>query len=315
MSVQQNVTDFRQTLRDRISLLGGVAEPVAVANGELTLTGSSSTDFDILNTIVNSFSNSPEFTGTASFANIAITNSLIANNSVGNNGQVLESNGSSIYWNDRPPTNFANGQSITVNNINANSIISSNVAFTNASLLGTPTAPTANSGTNTTQIATTAFVTAGLTAAYPVGSIYLSTVSTNPSTLLGFGTWVAFGTGRMLISADATYTAGSTGGSANTTLTTANLPSHNHTFTTSAADLSHTHSTTWNNVNDFNQGGNSPGAEQAPDDTQGSFSIATGGASVDMNHSHSGTTSGTGSGSAVTTISPYIAVYMWNRTV
>ena len=53
MSVQQNVTDFRQTLRDRISLLGGVAEPVAVANGELTLTGSSSTDFDILNNIGN----------------------------------------------------------------------------------------------------------------------------------------------------------------------------------------------------------------------------------------------------------------------
>ena len=85
MSVQQNVTNFRQTLRDRISQLGGIAEPVAVANGELTLTGSSSTDFDILNNIVNSFSNSPEFTGTASFANIAVSNSLEGNNIVANN--------------------------------------------------------------------------------------------------------------------------------------------------------------------------------------------------------------------------------------
>ena len=310
MSVQQNVTNFRQTLRDRTSQLGGVAEPIAVANGELTLTGSSSTDFDILNNIVNSFSNSPEFTGTASFANIAITNSLIANNSVGNNGQVLESNGSSIYWNDRPPTNFANGQSITVNNIIANSITSSNVAFTNASLLGTPTAPTANSGTNTTQIATTAFVTAGLTAAYPVGSIYLSTVSTNPSTLLGFGTWVAFGTGKMLMSANGTYAAGSTGGSATTTLAVENLPSHTHTLsgTTGATDLSHTHQ--------YGGRDRSAGGDVFNTYESGS-SYTTSGASINMNHTHtfSGTTSGTGSGTAVTTISPYIAVYMWNRTV
>ena len=84
MSVQQNVTNFRQTLRDRTSQLGGVAEPVAVANGELTLTGSSSTDFDILNNIVNSFSNSPEFTGTASFVNIAVSNSFEGNSIVAN---------------------------------------------------------------------------------------------------------------------------------------------------------------------------------------------------------------------------------------
>lgn len=313
MSVQQNVTNFRQTLRDRISLLGGVAEPAAVANGELTLTGSSSTDFDILNNIVNNFAASPEFTGTASFANIAITNSLIANNSVGNNGQVLESNGSSIYWNDRPPTNFANGQSITVDNINANSITSSNVTFTDASLLGTPTAPTATSGTNTTQIATTAFVTTALRAAYPIGSIYISTVSTNPSALLGFGTWVAFGTGRMLISADGTYTAGSTGGSATTTLSVSNLPSHTHSASSSVSDPGHFHTTTWNNINDFNQGGSAPGAEQFPDDTQGTFGIDTDSKSTGISVSTS--VSNTGSGSAVTTISPYIAVYMWNRTV
>lgn len=310
MSVQQNITNFRQTLRDRASELGGVAEPVQ-ATQEILPTSSSSTDVEILNNIVSSFTASPEFTGTASFQNIAITNSLIANNSAGNNGQVLESNGSSIYWNDRPPTNFANGQSITVNVVTANSITSSNVSFTNASLLGTPTAPTANSGTNTTQLATTAFVTSALRAAYPVGSIYLSTVSTNPSTLLGFGTWVAFGTGKMLISADGTYAAGSTGGSATTTLAVENLPSHTHTFsgTTSATNLSHTHTYGGGNVADA-------GGDVNQSHRSGS-SYTTSGASVDMNHTHtfSGTTSGTGSGSAVTTISPYIAVYMWNRTV
>lgn len=32
---------------------------------------------------------------------------------------------------------------------------------------------------------------------YPIGSIYLSTVSTNPSALFGFGTWKAWGAGRV----------------------------------------------------------------------------------------------------------------------
>lgn len=41
-----------------------------------------------------------------------------------------------------------------------------------------------------------------LAVAYPVGALYLSTLSTNPATLLGFGTWAAFGAGRTLVSLD-----------------------------------------------------------------------------------------------------------------
>ena len=66
-------------------------------------------------------------------------------------------------------------------------------------------ATTANAGTNTTQVATTAFVGTALTAAtinalvYPVGSIYFNAaVATNPNTLLGFGTWAAYG-GRVMV--------------------------------------------------------------------------------------------------------------------
>jgi hypothetical protein len=183
--------------------------------------------------------------------------------------------------------------------------------FPSPTLTGTPVAPTASPGTSTTQIATTAFVTTGLQAAYPVGSIYLSTVATNPNTLFGFGTWVAYGQGRMPISVDATYLAGTTGGSATTTLITANLPSHTHTFsaTTDATDLSHTHT--------YGSGNNWGSGSANAFDARNSNSYTTSGASVNMNHTHtlSGTTGGTGSGTAVTTISPYIAVYMWNRTV
>ena len=74
-----------------------------------------------------------------------------------------------------------------------------------------PTAPTAAPGTDTLQVSTTAFVAAAIAAAvaatksamYPVGSIYTNAVvDTNPATLLGFGTWVAFGAGRVPVGQD-----------------------------------------------------------------------------------------------------------------
>ncbi len=38
---------------------------------------------------------------------------------------------------------------------------------------------------------------------YPVGSVFISVVATNPATLLGVGTWSAIGTGRTLVGIDA----------------------------------------------------------------------------------------------------------------
>ena len=61
---------------------------------------------------------------------------------------------------------------------------------------------------------------------YPVGSIYMSVNSTNPSTLFG-GTWTQL-KDRFLLGAGSTYTNGSTGGSATQRLSAANLPSHTH---------------------------------------------------------------------------------------
>jgi hypothetical protein len=46
-------------------------------------------------------------------------------------------------------------------------------------------------------------VLGSLEVVWPVGSIFLSTVATNPATLMGFGTWQAFGTGRVLVGCDA----------------------------------------------------------------------------------------------------------------
>ncbi len=37
---------------------------------------------------------------------------------------------------------------------------------------------------------------------YPVGSLYTSALATNPGTILGFGTWVVFGAGRVMVGID-----------------------------------------------------------------------------------------------------------------
>ena len=109
-------------------------------------------------------------------------------------------------------------------------------------VLGTPTSGaldncTSNTetfGASNTQLATTAFVQAALQALHPVGSVYTSTVATNPGTTFGFGTWVAFGAGRVLIGNGGAFSAGDTGGSAD-----AVLVSHTHTATVS--DPGHLH--------------------------------------------------------------------------
>ena len=69
---------------------------------------------------------------------------------------------------------------------------------------------------------------------YPVGSIFFSTNITTASDVskkIG-GTWEAYGTGKTLVGVDTSNTnfntVSKTGGSSTTTLTTSNLPSHNH---------------------------------------------------------------------------------------
>lgn len=210
-------------------------------------------------------------------------------------------------------------------------------------LSGTPTAPTAAYGTNTTQLATTAFVQAALQALHPVGSIYINaTNSTNPATLLGFGTWVAFGAGRVPVGFDSGNplfdTAEETGGSAD-----AIVVSHTHTFsaTTGTESADHTHSGTTGTesanhthgtgtggsfltgsastgTTGWNGGGNytpvQPTANTATQSANHTHTFTTGGVSANHTHSVSGTTAASGSSGTNANYQPYITVYMWKRT-
>ena len=70
--------------------------------------------------------------------------------------------------------------------------------------------------------------------AWPVGSVFIAVVSTNPATLLGGGTWEAFGAGRALVGLDSGDTDFDTAeeevGTKTVTLTAAQsgLPQHRH---------------------------------------------------------------------------------------
>ena len=123
---------------------------------------------------------------------------------------------------------------------------------------------------------------------YPVGSIYINgTNANNPSSLLGVGTWVAFGAGRVPVGIDATQsefdTAEEVGGAKTHTLTTSELPSHTHNQPAGISPAP--------NANDVDvTGGN--------------------GATLAANV----VTDATGGGSAHNNLQPYIVVYMWKRT-
>lgn len=149
-----------------------------------------------------------------------------------------------------------------------------------------------------------------LNAIYPVGSIYTNaTVNTNPGTLLGFGTWTAFGAGRVMIGFDATNplfdSAEETGGSADATTV-----SHTHTFsgTTGTGGGSHSHSIS---PSAWTAGG---GAVDGGAFSFGGTVSSTGSTNIDHTHSFSGTTASTGSSGTNANYQPYITVYMWKRT-
>lgn len=171
---------------------------------------------------------------------------------------------------------------------------------------GSPTAPTQSSGDSSTKLATTAFVAAALGALYPVGSIYTNAaVSTNPATLLGFGTWTAFGAGKVLVgvdSSDATFsTLGATGGSKD-----AIVVSHNHSATSSVSDPGHSHDITMSASQ--NTSSQTPSKLSTTANQTGSTQSATTGISV------STSISSTGSSGTNANLQPYITVYMWRRT-
>jgi len=144
--------------------------------------------------------------------------------------------------------------------------------------------------------------------AFPVGSIYLAVVSTDPATLLGYGTWAAIGAGRVLVgldSGDANFdTVEETGGaktvasSAQTFTGTAStvVVNHTHTVTISAG----TTDGTWASFDSSTTSGTGHNYTTSNPDSGGANSYTPAGTNA--------------AGAATSVVQPYFVCYMWKRT-
>ena len=140
------------------------------------------------------------------------------------------------------------------------SAISSKADLNSPALTGTPTAPTASAGTNTTQLASTAFVQTALSAAFTTGMIMMwsGTIATIPTG------WVLCNGSNSTPDLRNKFVIGAhsdTAGVAYSTVTGSNtqtggskdaiVVSHTHTFTGTALGT-HAHETTFNQTSKSN---------------------------------------------------------------
>jgi microcystin-dependent protein len=136
---------------------------------------------------------------------------------------------------------------------------------------------------------------------WPVGSIFTSTVTTDPAELLGFGVWEQFAAGRVLVGLDAGQsefdTLEETGGAKTHTLTVNEMPSHTH--------VQNAHNHVQNAAGTATGGlvGSTPDAS-TNNSTASGYSTANATA-VNQN---------TGGGAAHNNLQPFLVVIFWRRT-
>ena len=172
---------------------------------------------------------------------------------------------------------------------------------------------------------------------YPIGSVYISFNSADPSTLFG-GTWQRLKDTFLLASGDS-YAPNTTGGSATKTIATSNLPSHTHSCSTvgnhthTRGSMNITGSTTnwdnepWGTADNFTNSGAlamevtsfSNGAEVSTYSGGGGFRLTFDASKnwsgeTSWNGSHSHTIGNTGSSLPLNVMPPYTTVYAWRRT-
>lgn len=137
--------------------------------------------------------------------------------------------------------------------------------------------------------------------AWPIGSVFMSVVSTNPATLLGIGTWSAIGAGRVLVGLDSGDT------DFDTVEETGGSKTHSQTFTGNVV-ANHEHTGETDAVQD-------PGTCDELDNFSAGLNTYT-----VCDHTHPFTTSSDGEHTPSGTISsgnsvqPYFVVFMWKRT-
>lgn len=136
----------------------------------------------------------------------------------------------------------------------------------------------------------------------PVGFVWKSASPISPAAIFAGTTWSQL-KDRAIIAAGGSYANGSTGGRASVTLTTKEMPSHNHSGSTSSAGA-HTHTAK------VCIASSTDGTMAFGHIYIGNVTHTTSSAGA---HSHSVSIRNTGNGKAFSILNPYIVRYMWER--
>jgi len=167
--------------------------------------------------------------------------------------------------------------------------------------------------------------------AFPVGSVFISVVSTNPATLLGYGTWSAIAAGRVLVGLDSGDpdfdTVEETGGEKTHTLSVAEMPihkhvqdAHNHTQDAhSHTQNAHNHvypsqTAATGGATSYEHGTLDTSSTEAEATETTNNATATNQDATATNQAATATNQNEGSGTAHNNLPPYLVVYMWERT-
>lgn len=150
---------------------------------------------------------------------------------------------------------------------------------------------------------------------YPIGAIYISVNSTNPSTIFG-GSWEQI-KDKFLLACGSTYANGSTGGEATHKLTTNEIPSHTHGSKSLVGKMQFRALTSGTNIADIYSSGNAICSYTGDGGSTWSAAInytsgsnkATDVITVNATHEHTSV----GGNGAHNNMPPYLAVYVWKR--
>ena len=213
------------------------------------------------------------------------------------------------------PQKIIKGSELDAEYVAISNAISSKANSDSPTFTGAVNSSQPPTGNSSSRVATTLFVQNALVGAYPVGSIYMNaTVATNPATLLGFGTWVAFGAGKVPVginSGDSDFdTVEETGGSKDSI-----IPTHNHAAGTLVNASAGAHQHTTGTGRSASTAGSTVGYFSGLHAGSSGTALSTTDSQGAHVHTISGDTANAGESATGKNLQPYIVVYMWKRTV